>query len=167
MDCGRGSGRDQTEGREQVASPRALLSAIRQETDPAAKAELANAFLTRMESASRRIAYRYCQNLMLDHTTWLPDIHQCIRTAAHGIITDYANGRLPTVEPCQPLLTMRARQTVAEFLSTADGVCRFCGREPTDQDVADAAHRGRPPSRIDPPHVGTVRIEDLTTDPNT
>lgn len=135
-----GSGPDQTRPdqagyREEAVSPRALLAAIRRETDPVAQAELANAFVTRMEPASKRIAYRYCQSLMLDRRTWLPDIQECVRIAAHGVLADYATGRLLTVEPWSDLLAMRARDTVARFVNSPDthtGKCRFCGREATD-----------------------------------
>lgn len=145
-----------------LASPRALLGAIRQETDPAAKAELANAFLTRMEPANKRVAHRYCQSLMVDPSAWLPGIDRCVRIAAHGVIVDYATGRLLTVEPWCDLLTMRARDTVATFVNSAAGRCRFCGREPTDQEIVDALYRHRKSSRIDPSQVGTVWIKDLT-----
>lgn len=169
------------------SDPNAQLTAIRAETDPAVQAELVNAFLTRMEPVSRQIAYRLCQKFALHTDTWLPDISQCVRLVAHGIITEYAEGKLASIETWRGLLALRAQNAVVKFLDSTQGMSQLSGLtstkrklrklervrsdmraqlggEPTDQEVVEETNRQLKASRTDPSKIGTVRIEDLAAD---
>lgn len=164
-----------------------LISDIAACSNEVEREQMIDDFLRATESITKSIGAALCRDFKADRNTWLDDFCQCVRIAAHKLITEVTSSpeKFEEMESYRALLRFRSRSAVTAFVDSSAGFNQASGqaglkrrrrelertratlyaelcREPSDEEIVDVTNVRMRATRVDAARQGMIcKTEDL------